>query len=86
MASEVGGDISIPLNDRAVQVSKRMAVNASGASRYSLGTMINQEIQDSTDKAAETFNRNKQVQQVVDQKAMGSDPTAQQEGRISVHA
>ncbi|MBF0148029.1 MAG: hypothetical protein HQL84_05250 [Magnetococcales bacterium] len=86
MSSEISGDISIPLNDRAVQVSKRMAVNSSGAGRYSIGQMINQEIQGSTDKASETFNRNKQLQQVVDQKAMGSDPTPEQEGRISVHA
>ncbi|HIJ85320.1 MAG: hypothetical protein HW380_482 [Magnetococcales bacterium] len=86
MASGISSDVSIPLNDRAVSVSKRMALSTSGVGRYSLDTMINEEVQGATTKAADTFNRNKQAQQVIDSSSMGSAPKPEQEGSISVKA
>lgn len=86
MASDINATVSIPLNDRAVQVSKRMALNSSGVTRYSLDSIVQRQVNDATTKAAQTMNLNKQAQAVIDGSSMGSAPTAEQAGRVSVVA
>ncbi|MEO5330183.1 MAG: hypothetical protein H7829_18315 [Magnetococcus sp. THC-1_WYH] len=86
MASNINATVSIPLNDRAVHVSKRMALNSSGVTRYSLDSIVQRQVNDATTKAAQTMDLNKQAQAVVDESAMGSAPTAEQAGRVNVLA
>lgn len=84
MASDIGATVSIPLNDRAVNVSKRMALNTSGVTRYSLENIVQQQVVGSMTKAAQTMDLNKQAQAVVDETSMGSTPSPEQAGRVSV--
>ncbi|MBF0422305.1 MAG: hypothetical protein HQL73_04870 [Magnetococcales bacterium] len=85
MASNlVSNGVSIPLNDRAVQVSKRMALTASGVERNNLQSMINRGLSESASKAADTLNLNTHYQTVVSQASLGSHPRPEQLGRLDV--
>ncbi|MBF0435217.1 MAG: hypothetical protein HQL77_07575 [Magnetococcales bacterium] len=74
----------VPLNERAVQVSKQMAVSSSGVDRHNLRSMINEGVAASTNKAAYTLALNAHYQETIARISLGTHPRPEQMGRLSV--
>lgn len=78
------GEGLVPLNDRAVQISRKMAVSTSGVDRYNLQNMISRGLAESVNKAAYTLALNAHYQETIAQSSLGSYPRPEQLGRLSV--